>query len=111
MLPVGQCVKAWHRPFPDEAEYGCLPLVLVAHAWHPKSDVEALTSGIISTFIIRVGAAEVIVTRVQEAAHGFRVTKSREVHSGPCLVLLRGVSVGVGRSRGVKVEGEALVAS
>ena len=87
------------------------PLVLVAHAWRPKSDVEALTSGIVSAFIVTVGAAEAVVARGQETTHGFRVAKSGEVRSGPCLVLLRGVSMGVGRSRSVKVEGEALVAS
>ena len=87
------------------------PLVLVTHAWHPKSDVEALTRGIVSTFIIRVRVAKAIVTHGQEAAHGFTVVKSGEVRSGPCLVLLRGVGVGVSRSRGTEVEGEALMVS
>ena len=87
------------------------PFVLIARAWHPESDVEALTSGIVSAFIVRVGVAEAVVAHGQEAAHGFRVVKSREVRSGPRLVLLRGVSMGVSRSRGAKVEGEALVAS
>ena len=73
--------------------------------------MEALMSGIISAFVIRVRVAKAVVARGQEAAHGFRVVKSGEVRSGPRLVLLRGVSVGVDRGYGIEVEGEALVAS
>ena len=87
------------------------PLVLAARAWHPKSDVEALTSGIVSIFIVGIGVAKAIVTCGQEAAHGFVVMEVGEIRSGPCLVLLRGVGVGVSRSRGTKVEGETLVVS
>jgi len=86
------------------------PLVLVARAWHPKSDVEALTSGIVSTFTVGIGVAKAIVTSGQEAAHGFAVVEVREIRSSPCLVLLRGVGVGVGRRGGVEVESEALAA-
>ena len=39
------------------------PFVLFAHARHPEPDVEALTSGIVSAFIIGVGVAEAIVAR------------------------------------------------
>ena len=42
------------------------PLVLIARARHPKSDVEALTSGIVSAFVIRVRVAEAVVARGQE---------------------------------------------
>ena len=87
------------------------PLVLIARAWHPESDVEALTSGIVSAFVVRVEVVEAVVARGQEAAHGFRVMKPGEVRSGPRLVLIQGVSVGVSQSHGAEVEGEALVAS
>ena len=87
------------------------PLVLVACVWHPKSDVEALTSGIVSTFIVRIRVAKAIVTHGQETVHGFKVAKPGEICFGPRLVHLRGVGVGVSRSRGTKVEGETLVVS
>ena len=87
------------------------PFILIACAWHPESDVEALASGIVSAFIVRVGVAEAVVAHGHEAAHGFRVAKPGEVHSDPRLVLLRGVSVGVCRTCGDEVEAEMLVAS
>ena len=87
------------------------PLVFVARAWHPQSDVEALTSGIVSTFIVRIGVAKAIVACGQEAAHSFMVAEVGEIRSGPRLVHLRGVGVGVSRSHGTKVVGETLVVS
>jgi len=86
------------------------PFVFVARAWHPQSDMEALTSGIVSTFIVRIGVAKAIVAYGQEATHSFVVAEVGEIHSGPRLVLLRGVGVGVSRRCGVKVENEALAA-
>ena len=74
------------------------PFVLIARSWHPELDVEALTSGIVSAFVIRVGVAEAVVARGHEAAHGFRIAKPGEVRSSPHLVLLRGVSMGMSRS-------------
>jgi len=50
------------------------PRVLIAHPRHPKFDVEALASGVIGALIVRVGVAETVVARGQEAAHGFRVS-------------------------------------
>jgi hypothetical protein len=88
---------------------GTYPFVLIARAQHPELDVEALTSGIVSASVIRVGVAKAVVARGHEAAHGFRVAKPEEVRSDPCLVLLRGVSVGVGRGCGDEVEGKTLV--
>ena len=64
------------------------PFILITHAWHPELDVEALTSGIISVFIIGLGVAKAVVARSHETTHGFMVMKPREVRSGPCLVLL-----------------------
>ena len=81
------------------------------HWWHPEPDVEALSSGIVSAFIIRVRVAEAVVARGQEEAHSLGVAKPGEVCFGPRLVLLRGVSVGVSRGCGEEVKGEALVAS
>ena len=42
------------------------PFVLIAYAQHPESDVEALTSGVVSAFIIKVGVAEAVVARGHE---------------------------------------------
>ena len=64
------------------------PFILIARSRHLKLDVEALTSGIVSAFVVGVGVAKAVVTHVQEAAHGFKVTKPREVRSGPRLILL-----------------------
>ena len=50
------------------------PLVLIARPRHPESDVEALASGVVGTLVVRVGVAETVVARGQEAAHGFRVS-------------------------------------
>ena len=87
------------------------PFILIARSRHLELDVEALTSGILSAFVIRVGVAEAVVARGHEAAHGFRVAKPGEVRSSPRIVLLQGVSMGVGRGCGEEVEGETLVAS
>ena len=87
------------------------PFVLIAHARHPKLDAEALMSGIVSVFVIRVGVAKAVVARGHEAVHGFRVMEPGEVRSSPCLVLFQGVSMGVGRGCGDEVEGKMLVAS
>ena len=87
------------------------PFVFIARSWHPELDDEALTSGIVSAFVIGVGVAEAVVAHGHEAAHGFRVAKPGEVRSGPRLVLLQGVSMGVGQGCGEEVKGEALVAS
>ena len=87
------------------------PFVLNARSRHPELDDEALTSGIVSAFVIGVGVAKAVVARGHEAAHGFRVAKLREVRSGPRLILLRGVSLGVSRGCGEEVKGETLVAS
>ena len=87
------------------------PSVFIAHSRHPELDDEALTNGIVSAFIIGVRVAEAVVACGHEAAHGFRVAKPREFRSGLRFVLLRGVSVGMGRGCGEEVEGETLVAS
>ena len=78
---------------------------------HPEPDVEALSSGIISAFVIIVRVAEAVVACGQEEAHSLGVAKSGEICSGPRLVLLRGVSVGVSRGCGGEVKDETLVAS
>ena len=111
MLPGARCVEVRRRLPPWGRGARTCPFILIARAWHPGLDVEALTSGVVSAFIIRVGVAKAVVAYGQEATHGFRVAKPREVHSGPRLVLLQGVTVGVGRSSGVEVEGKTLVAS
>ena len=87
------------------------PFILIACSRHPELDVEALMSGIVSAFIIGVRVAEAVVARGHEATHGFRVAKPGEVRSDPRLVLLRGVSVGVGRGCSDEVEGKTLVVS
>ena len=45
------------------------PRVLIIRSWHPEPDVEALSSWIISAFIIGVGVAEAVVACDQEEAH------------------------------------------
>ena len=87
------------------------PFTFITCSWHPEPDVEALSSWIISAFIIGVGVAEAIVACGQEEAHSLGVAKSGEICSGPRLVLLQGVSVGVSRGCGEEVKGETLVAS
>ena len=80
------------------------PFILIAHSQHPELDDEALTSGIVSAFVIGVGVAEAVVACGQELAQSPRVVESGEIHSGPCLVLIRGVGVDA------QVKSEALAA-
>ena len=97
-------------PLAEQGAVAC-PFTLITRPWHPEPDVETLSSGIVSAFIIGVRVAKAVVARGQEEAHSLRVTKPGEVCSGPCLVLLRGVSVGVSRGCGKEVKGKTLVAS
>ena len=97
-------------PLAEQGAVAC-PFTLITCPWNPEPDVEALSSGIVSAFIIGVGVAEAVVAHGQEKAHSLRVTKPGEVCSGPCPVLLRGVSVGVSRGCGEEVKGEMLVES
>ena len=91
LIPCCPGLDAWRcdaaRPLKGRGARTC-PFILIAHARHPELDMEALTSGVVSAFVIGVRVAEAVVARGQEAAHGFRVVKPREVHFGPCLVLL-----------------------
>ena len=79
------------------------PLVLFAHPRHPEPDVKTLASGVVGAFVVVVGVAEAVVACGQELAQSPRVVESGEIHSGPCLVFIQGVSVGA------QVESEALV--
>ena len=74
-------------PLTGQGAIAC-PFVFIARSRHHELDDEALTSGVVSAFVIGVGVAEVVVACGHEAAHGFRVAKPREVCSGPRLVLL-----------------------
>ena len=51
------------------------PSVFIAHSRHPELDDEALTSGVISAFVIGVGVAKAVVACGQKAAHSLRVVK------------------------------------
>ena len=82
------------RPLAKQGEVAC-PFILITCPWHSEPDVEALSSGIVSAFIIGVGVAKAVVAHGQEEAHSLRVVKPGEVCSGPRLVLLRGAGVGM----------------
>ena len=75
------------RPLAEWGPVAC-PFTLITCPWHSEPDVETLSSGIVSAFVIGVGVAKAVVACGQEAAHSLGVTKPGEVRFSPCLVLL-----------------------
>ena len=53
------------RPLAERGAVAC-PLTLITCPWHSEPDVETLSSGIVSAFIIGVGVTEAVVACGQE---------------------------------------------
>ena len=97
LISCGRQDIAWGRdgarPWTKWGAATC-PLILFACPRHPEPDMKTLASGVVSAFVVGVGATEAVVACGQELSQSPRVVEPGEIHSGPCLVLIRGVGMG-----------------